>query len=244
MKPNPFLTPAHLAACADTLECGASLAVAAQTLPLAATDEAARAESRLTAAEQHRLSAFRFIKRRQEWLAGRVAAKEAACLLLSPPPSPTELEIAATPAGRPFLTHPRTGDLPEISISHTRGLAVAAATFAAPCGIDVQAYADNIIRIQQRFCLQGEKEKIMDKASCAEITALTLLWAAKEAVRKAYAVDPMAGFLEIRLDGVEQISHNSWRAICSIDRLDIQGQKIFLLQNEAAAAALTLARRG
>ena len=80
-------------------------------------------------------------RRSDEWLAGRIAAKDAvAALQISDgshhPPSWPEITTSSSPEdrGRPLTSSPY-----HVSISHSHGLAAAAASFA-PVGVDVEAH--------------------------------------------------------------------------------------------------------
>ncbi|MDH5297616.1 MAG: 4'-phosphopantetheinyl transferase superfamily protein [Desulfobulbaceae bacterium] len=165
-----------------------------------AAGEEAVAGSYLGASELVRWRAFRLPKRRLEWLGGRIAAKHAAMGLAGAagPPEWRQWRVEPLASGRPVLAA-GVGVLPRISISHSHGLAVALAA-AGHCGIDIQQPLAAVLRVRERFCTAGEEGVLAAALSGIDATSrLTLLWAAKEAVRKALAMAPLPGFLEMEL---------------------------------------------
>jgi 4'-phosphopantetheinyl transferase EntD len=165
-----------------------SLASAITPLPLATV---------LSASEQTRYHGFRFPKRQQEWLGGRLAAKAAVALLLAPSgsqPLPPALVITADPAGKPLLDLPGLALPVHLSISHSHDRAAAMASHH-PCGLDLQAITPAVLRVQERFATPAE-EKILAMAFGGEpaMARLTLLWAAKEALRKMVPLSPLLSF--------------------------------------------------
>jgi phosphopantetheinyl transferase (holo-ACP synthase) len=175
---------------------------------LSPTGEAAGLTNWLSQPEVLRLQALTLDKRRQEWLGGRLAAKHASCralILAGARPVPVWAELAVTnrPTGRPELALlsgvPRF--LPDISISHSHGWAMAMAVMGAPCGIDLQIVSLKTVALQDRFCLARERDEVHRRmgALTPPERGLSLLWAAKEAVRKVVAREALPGFLEIEL---------------------------------------------
>ncbi len=170
--------------------------------------------------EEKKLQTLHYDKRHIEWLGGRICAKQAArhYLLagggqgnLGNMPGRAALHasnilVMSGASGRPFLAHsglPEDPPLPHISISHSRryGVAVAASSH---CGIDIQAGSDSLIRVKDRFCSR-EEEAILgqDLKELQESDHLTLLWAAKEAVKKGAFLERMPGFLDLALTSIE-----------------------------------------
>ncbi|MEW6595316.1 MAG: 4'-phosphopantetheinyl transferase superfamily protein [Thermodesulfobacteriota bacterium] len=170
--------------------------------PLAAPLGPAQLAALLSAGEEARYHAFQYPKRRQEWLGGRLAAKAAVCELLAtfgsvPPPS--ALTIGADGAGKPRLELPGLPRPVHLSLSHSAGCAAAMACFQ-PCGIDLQAVGPTVGRVKQRFALPGEEAILAAAAGHhPETVRLTLLWAAKEAIRKMVPLPPLPGFRDIVL---------------------------------------------
>jgi phosphopantetheinyl transferase len=151
---------------------------------------------------------YRFPKRRLEYLTGRICAKMAIRGLLNlttdPSISPmmSEIEIARTENGRPnILFHVSEPNAPimEISISHSGDYGVAIAT-ESPCGVDLQLQQANLLRVQEKFCSEGEYSLLeMFLTDSDKLTRLALLWAAKEAAKKALSRWQMPGFLDLEV---------------------------------------------
>jgi phosphopantetheinyl transferase len=163
--------------------------------------------------EQIKLGEFRSEKRKQEWLGGRIAAKHAAARLIEKGQgkpdnvlSFPDLTIIADENGRPSLIT-NTGkrihaDIPDISISHSVSLAAAMAAAKGFCGIDIQKITSKVIKVQERFCSPAEKQILQASFPWQpqnETAALTKLWAAKEALRKASNMKVIPGFLDLKL---------------------------------------------
>lgn len=159
------------------------------------------AGQQLNTVELEQWAGFRLEKRRTEWLGGRLAAKWAAAGLLGETAADRRnLMIRSEADGRPFVAAEAHAATPFISISHSGPLAAALAA-NLPCGLDLQEPGERIHRVRQRFASQAEAD-ILNAALPRSFTGterLTLLWAAKEAVRKTVRVSPLLGLLESRL---------------------------------------------
>jgi 4'-phosphopantetheinyl transferase EntD len=184
--------------------------------------------------EQERLQTLHYEKRHLEWLGGRICAKQASLQYLHDNNLPNwgqnsilstrtlesatlcapQLQIMTAASGRPLLDNSvLPGDLspPHISISHSRryALAVAAST---PCGIDIQVTSDALGRVKERFCSQEEEGLLGHELEGLQLPdRLTLLWAAKEAVKKGAELARMPGFLDLALTHIEISAKNSIR---------------------------------
>lgn len=242
--PLPPLTPS-LKACLDLTEEPVLRRV--DLLALQAEVEVGRLDPAefLTPAEQATFSGFSFPKRRGEWLGGRLAAKAAALARAGLPLNAAALiewQVTSAPDGRPgFLraTTINSDPVPELSISHSHGVA-AALVAARPCGLDLQIVTDTVIRAQERFCTEAEASLLRDGAGqdAREKMRLTLLWAAKEALRKGRGGVPLTGFMAMRLAGLERLAEQGW---CF--RLAVTGAKeypvvVFLLEDFAGAVSV------
>jgi len=173
----------------------------------------------LTPAELTIFSGFTFPKRRREWLGGRLAAKAAAMAWDGQPVTTTGLagwRVSSAPDGRPGLA--RVKALPgaarlELSISHSHGQAAALVMAARPCGLDLQKITDTVIRVRERFCSEAESDLLRHPGTGLgdrDELRLTLLWAAKEALRKGRGGVPLLAFLATRLTGVERLGQHAW----------------------------------
>ncbi|MBW6520085.1 MAG: 4'-phosphopantetheinyl transferase superfamily protein [Desulfoarculaceae bacterium] len=165
--------------------------------------------------EEEKLETLHYEKRHIEWLGGRICAKQAARRYLmhasqdshgqqSEPAaiSASQLLIMNAASGRPFLDHkalPEDLSLPHLSISHSKRYALAVVT-STHCGIDIQAASDSLIRVKDRFCSMKEEEILAQGLKqLPGSDHLTLLWAAKEAVKKSVPFKHMPGFLDLTL---------------------------------------------
>jgi len=164
--------------------------------------------------EQEIVSSLVHKKRHIEWLGGRICVKEALLAFfksagsLSADVSAPRLQIVTAPSGRPLLRQGAVaGKLaaPHISISHSGEYAMAVAA-AVPCGIDIQENRDSLGRVKEKFCGAAE-EKMMTRslAALAPSEHLTLLWAAKESVKKGAILERMPGFLELKLERIDTV---------------------------------------
>ena len=108
-------------------------------------------------------------------------------------PSPPEL--AHHPSGAPFLPqHPEKS----ISISHAAGVvAVLLAPSTYRLGVDVERRRPQLLRVQTKYLYDDELPMLLP---CIpdELTALTLLWSAKEALFKLLQ-PPSQSLLDFRL---------------------------------------------
>lgn len=159
------------------------------------------AKQYLSANELDKWTGFSRKKRRVEWLGGRLAVKFASAGLLNETAVNWQnLVILTEEDGRPYLTAETRGVAPFISISHSGPLAAAmAANFS--CGFDIQQPGAKIHTVKECFA-SLEEEALLNAClpgSFTETERLTMLWAAKEAVRKMVRISPMLGLLEIQL---------------------------------------------
>src|SRR5205823_13334747 len=120
------------------------------------------------------------------WLAGRIAAKDAARDWLwrhgNGPIFPVEIAVDSEPSGRPVLRVPGGLDL-RVSIAHKGDVAVATVALGRDVGIDlerVEPRADGF----EATALTDAERRVLPEGEGRD-AAVTLLWAAKEAVGKA-----------------------------------------------------------
>jgi phosphopantetheinyl transferase len=177
--------------------------------------DAATVAEYLTPPEMEHFGRFTHLKRKKEWLGGRIAAKQAAMAMTSSKddhgaPPWLSVEVATEPDGRPFILAVDGPEqmLPDISISHSRGMAAAMATEEGRCGIDIQKVTPAVIRVRERFAGVAELRILEDLiADWSEATRLSLLWAAKEALKKAIGTRRLPGYLGISLSGTNRDNH-------------------------------------
>lgn len=153
----------------------------------------------LTAAELAVFKGFRFSHRRREWLAGRVAVKEAVRTLLAKQERPlSDIEVGVEGRGKPFVrSAPDRHGSVHIAISHSGGVALGLASLAL-CALDFQEIRSSLARVEPRFVRKQEKNLVL-QCHADTLTALGLLWAGKEALRKYVDLWPLLGFLEAGL---------------------------------------------
>ena len=178
-----------------------------------------RKQSRLTlpdlAETEHAvLRSFKLPKRRAQWLTGRLCAKEAIigyCRKYLPhiqPPPRNTLHIRNTSTGRPELREnhlPAELQLLDISISHS-GVYAAALVSGSLCGIDIQERSDTLERVRDRFCSLEEGYMLnVHIPGLDNLGRLSMLWAAKEALKKTLSSDGMPGFLDFMLTGINVV---------------------------------------
>lgn len=120
-------------------------------------------------------------------------------------PSPPEL--AHHPSGAPFLPqHPEIS----ISISHAVGVvAVLLASNIYRLGVDVEQRRPQLLRVQAKY-LHGDELPMLLPCIPDELTALTLLWSAKEALFKLLQ-PPSQSLLDFRLRDFSLLSSASGR---------------------------------
>jgi phosphopantetheinyl transferase len=174
--------------------------------------------------EQQDLDRLTSGKRRREWFAGRMAAKRAGADLLARSGEPlpwSELAVLPNEHGRPNLAAgSRLQGLPDISISHSSNLAGALAVSPGWCGMDIQEITERVVKVRDRFCTPAEETVIHSCFSSGDdrqLIGLTMLWAAKEALRKVAATPVLPGFLDLLLTeingGAPGAESASWRFV-------------------------------
>lgn len=166
------------------------------------------------------LSGYKLPKRRSEYLTGRICAKKAVRGFFNLTgthgisPTLSDIEITNEANGRPTVCFhipvaPEDDAVKmDISIAHSGGYAVALA--AVPrCGIDLQRQGPAVLRVQEKYCSKIEYRLLASLMPYHDATArLTMLWAAKEAAKKALSHWQMPGFLELELVKPEKSSAN------------------------------------
>lgn len=165
-------------------------------------------------------SKFKYQKRRQEWLAGRLAAKYCLAnhlqLLHLTPDSFTNHSIVPDSTGAPKLLptpykHPTP---PMLSISHSHKYGVAMACPNSRCGIDIQKKSQKLEKVREKF-VSREELKIPLKG-VDDITRLTMIWVAKEAVKKSMLHDQPTLFSGIQFIEASMGRNEPWQASCSV----------------------------
>ena len=246
---DSFLSPSQLKACRDLFlanESQLALSILNLTRLSAEIKDSFPASTYLTPDEQDRLASFTFAKRQSEWLGGRIAAKKAAIALVPNQPCPTihyqDFSVESHSSGRPFLLCQTEVSkvLPEISISHSAAYAGALAVTGQGCGLDLQRITNRVTRVCDRFASNAELLLLANFRSLTEASALTLLWSAKEAFRKAIDCQPLTGFTEITLNHLEGNPQHSMIGYFSCPRLTPTLLPAFMLIRHDYACAITV----
>jgi acyl transferase domain-containing protein/phosphopantetheinyl transferase len=125
------------------------------------------------------------LPRQRQWLAGRIAAKDAVRDLLwrkgRGPTFPVEVEVASEPSGEPRVRAP-AGERLRVSIAHKDDLAVAIAGAGAAVGIDLERIAPRSEGFEEIAFTDAERARL---PAASRDEWVTRLWSAKEAVAKA-----------------------------------------------------------
>jgi len=178
----------------------------------------------LSSQEQAHFSRITSDKRKRDWLGGRFAARHAAAEVLVCPEDQLQwkdLAILPDENGRPYVAAADSSFpiLPDVSISHSGDLAAAMAVSQGLCGLDIQRVTGRVIKVQERFCKPAE-EKLLQTCCQDKTAALTMLWAAKEALRKVANSSSLPGFLELELQEVTIAPSGPWRFTVKWSRTD------------------------
>lgn len=177
-------------------------------------------EDFLSPEEKKRLAAYTYPKRRNEWLGGRLAGKICVLELLRQPKALrllAAISILPTEHGIPraFASLALPHSLPAVSISHSGRYAAAMATAHAACGIDIQEVSARIIGVADRFAGPEEVQILRDAVpEGEEARRLTLLWAAKEALKKSLLSDRPVLFRGMLLQSISSCSGFILRFAC------------------------------
>jgi phosphopantetheinyl transferase len=167
--------------------------------------------------EQEILAGYRFAKRRREWLGGRLAVKAALLLLQEQPLSPgamTRLSVLPDAHGRPSVQGSRGHS---ISISHSGEFAVGMACREKSCGVDIQEISSRLDNLTPRFAAKGELRLLEDSPTPNDHdTRLTMLWAAKEALKKSLLHDQPSIFSGICVQQIQRINDHCWSFACRV----------------------------
>lgn len=184
-------------------------------------DEARLLQQVLSAAEQCYFQRFKYIKRKKEWLGGRIAAKAAILTFLHAADQDLRgITILPNKHGRPIaenlpsLCSSRSG--PTISLSHSDGFAVALAREGSSCGIDLQEISTKLVGLTAHFSTDAELQLLTQQAGSDEDTRLTMLWAAKEALKKDLLHDQSVIFSATELQKIAGVNDGVRRFTCTV----------------------------
>jgi 4'-phosphopantetheinyl transferase EntD len=139
--------------------------------------------------EQNLLEQLHIPKRQREWMAGRIAAKQAVRQLLDSSgctvPEPVDISIQSAPDRAPLVVWPKNRPAPsdvQISISHRAGWAGAAAVLApARVGFDLEVIASRPPELVCSYLTAPEQAWIPGNPFLE-----TLAWSIKESIYKLW----------------------------------------------------------
>ncbi|MGE0712454.1 MAG: 4'-phosphopantetheinyl transferase superfamily protein [Planctomycetota bacterium] len=166
---------------------------------------------RLSAAERARQEEFPAEKRRQDWLLGRVAAKQAVRDALvragAPAPGWDEFEVLSAPCGAPRVVGlPAVGlaAAPVVSLTHGHGHAAAWALLGAGLpGVDLERIKPRPAGTLRFYLHEPEREWLAalapsegERAGPRDVAAV-VLWALKEAAFKTIQPPRGTGLLDV-----------------------------------------------
>lgn len=162
------------------------------------------------ASEKAQFSRYSFEKRSREWFAGRICIKAAIRSYQKTHQREDNLRegyatISNLDSGRPAIVGQEGSPSlkePDISISHSSEYALGIAA-GGQCGIDIQVTSEKLTTLQRRFCTHHEA-LALEMVAEDEVMGLTLLWAVKEAAKKALSRISMPGFLDLTLSRVQK----------------------------------------
>ncbi|MGO9242759.1 MAG: beta-ketoacyl synthase N-terminal-like domain-containing protein [Bryobacteraceae bacterium] len=159
----------------------------------------------LSAGERAEWNGAGSAKRKCDWLGGRIAAKIALQMLVDHEAPTNRIVISNRPDDRQpvaALDPPREGVAASVSISHSRNVAVALASLSPGFGVDVEAVCQTVEEVLPQYAAEDEARAFRETFG-SPLDALTLLWAAKEACRKALGATNVAA-LELALGEIRR----------------------------------------
>jgi 4'-phosphopantetheinyl transferase len=139
-------------------------------------------------------------QRRADWLAGRLAAKLAISQVLEEAIELAQLSVASAPGGRPLATRGRACLPIHLTISHSRGVGLAAASSGPrPIGIDLEHRTGWIEELRDYALGSAERARLPAAAGEQEVLAH---WTLKEAALKALGLGLRLHPRRVEVEGV------------------------------------------
>ncbi|MCW5205486.1 4'-phosphopantetheinyl transferase superfamily protein [Desulfobulbus sp. F5] len=177
----------------------------------------------LSEAERIYFQRFHHPKRRREWLCGRIAAKMA-LLDMYEAEEFRRLTLLPDEQGRPVVSGlMKSNRNLSLSITHSGKYAAALAVPRESCGIDLQKISDKLPSLINYFASETELKLLKNQSDLgSEETALTMLWAAKEAVKKSMFADQPGIFSGIEAQRISAAGDHTWRFECGTHGCAIQ----------------------
>jgi 4'-phosphopantetheinyl transferase len=170
----------------------------------------ASVSSFLGPAERAYLETLQFPVRRDSYLLGRYAAKQALrdCLKHS---DLTDIEVVKGVFEQPVVLSPFKASA-ELSLAHTRGVAVAIACRAGhPMGVDIEFLGDDKAEFLSSY-LTAAEEELIHQADKTANNGRYLLWTMKEALSKALRCGLMTPLEVFEVANLSDSTGGSWLA--------------------------------
>ena len=172
----------------------------------------------LTPEERTRLDAFRFEKRRRDWLLGRWAAKIAVLRAAGLADKDIgRIEIATATDGAPLpLLDGRPGAT-LLSLSHSKGRAFAAAsTDAKELGCDLELVEPRGHEFVETWFTESECEQVARSDPQFRDLLVTAIWSAKESTLKALRTGLRIDTRRVEVSAVGNRRVGDWNSIRTI----------------------------
>ena len=140
----------------------------------------------LTPDELTRHEGFRFDKRRQDWLLGRWAAKQALLALHGLPQCDVgRFEILSASSGAPLARFDGKPYETGLSISHSNGRAFSVvSTETTELGCDIELVEPRSVAFVETFFTAAECKRVQRAAAEYRDMLVTMIWSAKESTLK------------------------------------------------------------
>lgn len=141
----------------------------------------------LTPRERARFEAFRFEKRRRDWLPGRWTSKLALLGITGLPDRDiSRFEIASAPDGAPLPGLDGRPFPAQLSLSHSNGRAFAAVLQGRTAmGCDIELIESRSAAFVETFFTASESERVEHADPRLRDLLVTMIWSAKESTLKA-----------------------------------------------------------
>jgi phosphopantetheinyl transferase len=160
--------------------------------------------------EQHLAQRYSSMRRRDEFVAGRLLLRSCIIDVLrkagTEPPPASEIAIGRAESRQPVVL---IGDALDerlcVSISHGGGFVLCAAALEIRIGVDVERIDDRVARLRERYASDDEYRLIHSRAydRHEETALLTRLWTVKESAAKCFGEGMLVAFDRCRLVAVD-----------------------------------------
>lgn len=126
---------------------------------------------KLDGEEKSYVDAIKVERKKLQWLASR-------CIIRYLLATPDFIVMKATASGKPFFPESNR----KISIAHSGNYAAAMISLESDVGLDIEAYSDKVMRVQNKFINESEASFIDQN----DAMSLLVAWSVKESVFKWY----------------------------------------------------------